>query len=53
MVRLWCPKCHEYANNNQVQNPATNKLHCGHCKTVLLDWDQIDEEIKRYEVVGC
>ena len=48
MVRLWCPKCHEYANNNQVQNPATGKLHCGHCETVLIDWDQIDIEVQ-----GC
>ena len=53
MARWYCPKCHEINNGFHNQHPATGKLHCGHCGTVLVDFDKIDRAIARYDVQGC
>ena len=53
MARMYCPKCRELNNGHWIQNPATGKLHCRHCETVLVDLDEIDRAVKTYEVQGC
>ena len=53
MPRWYCPKCNELVGDHVIQNPATGKLHCRHCETVLVDFDEIDRAVREYEVQGC
>ena len=52
MARLYCATCRELVNDHYSANPATGKLHCRHCETVLVDLDEIDRAVKTYEVQG-
>ena len=52
MARLYCVTCRELVNDHYSANPATGKLHCRHCETVLVDFDEIDRAVKTYEVMA-